>query len=144
MGEKASEKKGELEEILYDMIIEKYGTMIEFTRSIQLPNSTVVGILKRGANKAGVENIVKICEALGISVDELARGRIVAAESQESEASDFAVELELLLILLKSDGIIFDGKPLTKFERGVIRQGILLGLDGVRELREAREAGVES
>lgn len=36
-----------------------------------LPYSTVKAILERGAEKAGYVNVCKICNALGISADEL-------------------------------------------------------------------------
>ena len=43
----------------------------DIVRISGLPYSTVKAILERGAEKAGYVNVCKICNALGISADEL-------------------------------------------------------------------------
>lgn len=66
-----------VEERLKELIIEKYGTMKDFTDYIGIPNSTFANILRRGVKNANVVTIIKICQALGISTDDLAEGKIV-------------------------------------------------------------------
>lgn len=65
-----------VEEKLKDLIIEKYNSVKSFALSIGIPYTTLDSILKRGIDKANVLNIIKICNALGIDVDELSNGQI--------------------------------------------------------------------
>ena len=66
-----------IEDKLKGMIIDEYGSMIEFSKQIDMPNPTLSSILTRGIKKASISNIIKICKALQISADELANDRIV-------------------------------------------------------------------
>ena len=60
-----------IEDRLKSLILERYGSVREFTMSINMPYSTFDTILKRGIQNATVSNIIKICEALNISADSL-------------------------------------------------------------------------
>lgn len=65
-----------IEERLKDLIIERYGSLRAFTTKHDIPNSTMVSILKRGIGSSNVSNVIKICKVLHISVDGLADGKI--------------------------------------------------------------------
>ena len=65
-----------IEEKLKHLILSRYDSISEFTTIAQIPNSTMVSILKRGILKASVGNIIKICKVLNISADSLADGKI--------------------------------------------------------------------
>ena len=65
-----------IEEQLKQMILNHSGSVNKFASEIGLPYSTVASILNRGVKNANVQNIIKVCQALGISADELANGRI--------------------------------------------------------------------
>lgn len=67
-----------VEERLKELIIKQYGTMKDFTDHIGIPNSTFANILRRGVQNANVLTIIKICQALEISTDDLAEGKIVS------------------------------------------------------------------
>lgn len=58
-------------EILRALMEEKGMKVSDIVRISGLPYSTVKAILERGAEKAGYVNVCKICNALGISADEL-------------------------------------------------------------------------
>lgn len=73
-----------VEERLKDLIIKRYGTMKDFTDHIGIPNSTFANILRRGIQNANVVNIIKICQALDISTDDLAQGKIVPLKRTET------------------------------------------------------------
>ena len=66
-----------IEDKLKDLIVSKYGTLSNFSKEIDMANSTLATIMKNGIHKANVNNIIKICKSLGISTDELAKNRIV-------------------------------------------------------------------
>lgn len=58
-------------EILRNLMEKKGMKVSDIVKISGLPYSTVKAILERGAEKAGYVNVCKICNALGISADEL-------------------------------------------------------------------------
>lgn len=62
---------------LKDLILDKYGSLSEFCKKIDLPWTTLDSILKRGVDKANIKNILKITAELNIDVERLAEGEIV-------------------------------------------------------------------
>lgn len=66
-----------IEEQLKELIIKKYGSVNKFAQTCSLSTSTVATIFTRGVNKTNISTIIKICQQLGISADELADGKIV-------------------------------------------------------------------
>lgn len=60
-----------LEEELKQIIIEKYGSVRQFSFKINIPYTTVDSILKRGIDNSNVGNVIKMCKALNISIDNL-------------------------------------------------------------------------
>ena len=64
------------EEKLREMILRRYGSIREFSSRIDIPNSTVESILKRGVQNSSVSNVIKVCKGLNISVEAIAEGRI--------------------------------------------------------------------
>lgn len=78
------------EEQLKAFILTKYKSLREFTQENNIPYSTMTTILKRGIDNSNVTNIIKICQALQISADELAEGKIVP--NVVNEANTTSVE----------------------------------------------------
>ena len=74
-----------IEEELKKKMIEKSGSVNKFAQDCGLPVSTVATIFSRGVNKTNVNTIIKICQALNISTDELANGHIVPLEHFNSD-----------------------------------------------------------
>ena len=66
-----------IENQLRELILLKYDSLREFTFNIGLPYSTLSTILKNGIMTANISNVVKICNALSIKIDELVEGRLV-------------------------------------------------------------------
>lgn len=70
------------EDKLKNLIIEKYGSIRQFSFKIDIPYTTVDSILKRGIDNSNVGNVIKICKALNISIDTLLDNKdIVNAEN---------------------------------------------------------------
>ena len=65
-----------IEEELKELMIKKSGSVNKFSSDCGLSTSTVATIFTRGVNKTNINTIIKICQHLNISVDELANGRI--------------------------------------------------------------------
>ena len=67
-----------MEEELKKLIIEKYGSIRKFAINIDIPYTTIDSILKRGIDNSNVSNVIKICKALNISLDQsLNENRII-------------------------------------------------------------------
>ncbi|MFR4352481.1 MAG: XRE family transcriptional regulator [Roseburia sp.] len=64
------------EDALKEFILSKYKSIREFTMDADMPYSTVDSIFKRGLRKSSVDNLILICEHLGISADALLDGKI--------------------------------------------------------------------
>ena len=91
-------------EILRNLMEEKGMKVSDIVKISGLPYSTVKAILERGAEKAGYVNVCKICNALGISADEL-----------EKMVSDKTYTLNAI-------AAHFDGDEYTEEELNEIRQ----------------------
>lgn len=68
-----------IEENLKEYILSNYKSLRNFvnTSGIDLPYTTVDGMLKRGIKKASIDNVLKVCKALNISADELGNDKII-------------------------------------------------------------------
>lgn len=68
-----------VEERIKELILSKYKSLRDFINNsgIDMPYTTLDGILKRGVSNASISNILKLCKALNISADELSKGNIV-------------------------------------------------------------------
>lgn len=58
-------------EILKKLIDNTGLSMRAFAEKAGLPNTTLHSMLERGIGNASVDNVIKVCKALGISVDQL-------------------------------------------------------------------------
>ena len=72
---------------LKELILSRYKSVRDFAISIEMPYSTLDSIFKRGVSNASITNIIKICETLSISADDLARGKIVHRSALSSSDS---------------------------------------------------------
>lgn len=121
------------EERLKYLILERYGSVREFTMSINMPYSTFDTILRRGIQNATVSNIIKICEALGISADALARGEIVRVSQVSPTLERYHDVSEILKntrdLLSNYEGLMFNGKPADA--------------ESINSILEAMEVGME-
>ena len=77
-----------IEEELKALIISRYGSIRGFANTIKMPYSSIASIFRRGINNAGIENIIRICRELSISVDELSEGRIAYLYPQSMTADE--------------------------------------------------------
>ena len=116
-----------LEARLKKIILSRYRTIKDFAADIDLAYSTVDTILRRGVNKASVTNIITICHALNISVDELAQGRIVAVDTSAAKKTN--IEVSNLLEVLRVDNSAYgeltvSGCKLTEDDFSIIETAL--------------------
>ncbi len=119
------------EDKLRELILSRYKSIREFTQAIDLPYTTMDSILRRGVGNSSVANIIKICKALRISVDELADGKIV--HSYEVSPPDQITEI---------DDIVREAK--SKLSRGKLTLGGQpVNRSSIKSIIDAVEVGVE-
>lgn len=123
-----------VEDKLKKLIIERYGSMIAFSKSIGMANSTLATIIDRGVKKASVNNIIKICTALGISADGLAHGKIVHIKRNTNNS---VVRIEDIIedaqnLILETENISINGKKMTVDERVDMADALSLLFDIVK------------
>lgn len=118
-----------------DMIIEQYGSVAEFSTVAGIPNSSFSSLVKRGINTANMSTMLKLCDTLHISIDELARGQIVPTTAKSPHfGDDVASSLNLYKHALKSlENVNLDGVALSDNERDVL----YAMLDGVVDVLRA-------
>lgn len=87
-----------IEEELRELMIKKSSSVNKFSSDCGLPYSTVATIFRRGIGKTNINTIIKICQALKISSDELAKGNIVYLKDIEQPT-----ELNVLIETLSPD-----------------------------------------
>ena len=66
-----------IEEQLKKYICARYRSIREFTIAINMPYTTLDSLFRRGINNSSVATVVKICNGLGISLEELVDGKII-------------------------------------------------------------------
>ena len=75
------------------MITAKYVSIRQFANEISISYTTLQSISKRGL-KVGIQNVIKICQALNIDINALANGKIEEPKTNDTTAT--ASEKELL------------------------------------------------
>ena len=121
------------EESLREIMIQKCGSVKEFAAKANLPPETVYAILRRGVLRAGLSNILQICETLGISADGLAVGKIVPVD--ESYRQKTEIEEVLHFFLGNLDGVTLDGIKMTEEEIRSVEDAIESALFIIRRRR---------
>ena len=117
-----------IENQLKNLICDKYGSMRNFARKIEISQSTLATILRRGVQNASISTVLKICDALEISVDALAENKIIPKQKVElREYKDFDFIFDQMLI---------DGKELTQPEKINMTKMFHNDVDLIRQNRE--------
>lgn len=127
----------EIEEKLKNLILDRYGTMVEFAKDIDMPNTTLASIINRGVHKASVTNIIKICKALDISTDELANDRIVPTDKM-LPAKKPMTEIEDIITFTRINistysELTIDGEPLSEDDKQSLMDALEISLQLIKK-----------
>jgi predicted transcriptional regulator len=123
-----------IEDKLKDLILKRYHSVREFTMENDIPYTTIHSIFKRGIGNSSVNNVIKICKALGISADALADGEISPVKDRPSAPANDNVEITDILEDTK-DALIHSGK--------ITLDGNPIGKAGIESIIDAIDVGVE-
>lgn len=121
-----------IEDKLKDFILSRYKSLREFTIANDIPHSTFVSILKRGIPNASIGNIIKICEALHLSVDALAKGEIVP--NFEARPSNPTLDVK---------DVVNDVKAKLSHAETLTINGVKVDIESVEPIIEALDIGFE-
>lgn len=125
-----------IEEKLKSLILERYGSVSEFTKQIGMANSTFATIMKNGVHKANVSNIIKICKALDISADELANDRIVPngkrLQSQQPMTDIDEIVAFTKMNILTYDNLTLNGEPMTNEDKQTMMDALELCIEFIK------------
>lgn len=127
-----------VEEKLKELIIEKYGSVLEFSKASKISNSTIATIMKRGVNNSSINNIIKICQTLGISADALSKGKIVPIP-QDNEVKDIFESLYYYKMNISQfENYTIHGMPLTQEDAEFLLDSVEMTLETIKKkkLRE--------
>ena len=133
-----------IEEKLKELILSKYGTVKDFANLTDLPYGTVDTILRRGIHKASVTNIIKICQTLGISTDELAKEKIVSIDKKTINRSHMTEMLDIVVYARRNINdfcdLTIDGKQMSKSEIEMLIDAVDVTVRFIKRNRERIEA----
>lgn len=132
-----------VEDNLKNLIIEEYGSMVEFANQIDMANSTLATIMQRGIHKASVSNVIKICRALDISADELAKDRIVP-NGKMLQSKKHMTDIDEIIAYTKMnistfDDLTLDGKPLSNEDKQCLLDAIDLCIEFIKRRTKRNE-----
>ena len=65
-----------IEEEIKNLIIKDYGSISNFATKYDFPWSTVKAMLTRGIKNSSISNVIKLCNALNLDIEELSKDRI--------------------------------------------------------------------
>lgn len=66
-----------IEEEIKNIIIKRYDSINAFCKEFDFPWSTVKAMLTRGIKNSSIGNVIKLCNALNLDIEELSKDKIV-------------------------------------------------------------------
>ena len=129
-----------IEERLKMLILERYGNIVAFSKAVDIPNTTIASILKRGIMNASIDSVLKICGKLEISADELANNRITPVQESPKDApQDIETVIRHSRYEISNPGnFTIDGKPITPGEFSIILTAIEIAVGIIKRERGER------
>lgn len=131
-----------IEEKLKDYILSNYKSLRNFVNSsgIDLPYSTIDGMLKRGIGNATIDNVLKICKTLNISADELANNRIVPINTTIQSRS-YMTDIDKIIEYTKRNiheynDLTIDGQSMSENEIEMLLDGLDIAIGIIKRNRK--------
>ncbi|AUD65423.1 hypothetical protein BK011_06855 [Tenericutes bacterium MZ-XQ] len=81
---------------LKDFILNNYKSLRDFSIKCDIPYTTVVSVINRGIDRAGINTIKNICNCLSIDINALAKGEIVTLNHINQIGDDFVMKYNIL------------------------------------------------
>ena len=131
-----------IEERLRQMINTEYGSLRAFTMEKNLTYANMDSILRRGIKNATWTSVKKLCEALGISADELIYEKIVPVD-KTMKRKQHMTDIDSILAFTKQNlqeysDLTIEGQPMTKNEIEILLDAIDIGVEIIKRNRKRR------
>lgn len=142
------------EELLKNLIISQYGSVLKFSKEAGIPESSLRNIFTRGLDSISAGMLVKICQSLNVDIEHLMSGALSVRPNPQVDAAleqfrsssltprdekDIAAKLERLMAQLEDAGdLMFDGNPMSDEARESIKSAMKLGLEAAKLKNKAR------
>lgn len=127
------------EEKLKELILSKHSSILEFTQKIGMPYGTIQSIFKRGIQNSSVTNIIKICDALGISADALAQDQIIFLSYAKKDENELTHMILRANIKRQSEAYTLDGELLTEEEWETLLHFANSTIEYIRKTRKEKQ-----
>lgn len=126
---------------LKEYILAQYGSVLKFSEQASIPYGTIASIFKRGIGNSSVVNIIKICQSLNISADELTAGRIVPKSfiGDKRFAADRSLEDVISFLKVNKSGYLLDGTALNADESAILQNAVEFAVRLIRAGRGKTE-----
>lgn len=111
-----------LEDKLKEYIIQHHKSIRSFSETANIPYSTLNSLFIRGIFGGSLSNVTKICNALNIDIDALAREEIVIINKQETSITNNLTSDEEAILSLYRQLDNDDKLELRGEIRGTVRQ----------------------
>lgn len=102
------------EDKLKQLILSEYRSVREFTMKFGIPYSTMATIWQKGIKQTSISTMIKVCQALGISTDELIAGRITFVDEKPEPTKVEDVIIQTKHILLNTEHLTLNGKEIDE------------------------------
>lgn len=127
-----------IEEKVKDLIITKYKSVRKFTQYADMPYTTLNTMFKRGITNSTLSNVLKLCEALQISADDLAEGRIVPVG--EAVPKNSITDVDTILAYTRRNvqeytDLTIGGEALTQSELEVLLDALEVAVQIIKRHR---------
>lgn len=119
-----------IEDKLREMINSRYKNIAEFAELCGIKYQTLISIFNRGIGNANIQNIIKICQTLGISADGLAENKIIPIDQSRPR-----YKFEDMINYILEGNTSFEGMPLTADEANFIIDMITVSMEMLRKKR---------
>lgn len=124
------------EDKLRQYILTKYRSLREFAQEIQMPYSTINTIMNKGIAGSSVNKIITICQALQISTDDLAEGRIVPVNQNTTKTKVEDLIADLKHKLMNTKNLTIDDMPATEEDLQAVINALEISLEiGKRNIK---------
>ena len=74
-----------LEEQIKELIVQRHKNINNFCKQFDFPWTTVKGMLTRGIKNASVSNVIKLCKALDLDIEELSNDKLVPKQIKKDD-----------------------------------------------------------
>lgn len=128
-----------IEERLRGLIVSRYPTVKDFAAEAGIKYTTLLAVLQRGIENSGASSLIKICDALGITLDGLAAGRIEYRDKKKNNETTFRAHQNALFLALLDGGVDLDGMKITQEEALLVDDCLTAAVEILRRRRD-REA----